>query len=100
MRIKEQETRLNIHEHDDDDGDDDDDEILSAIFRRHFLPLIICAIRFRPVCVCTSFCNASCIELNICGSVHHAFVVKIIPTRCNNCVLFFANAFTRPKHVE
>ena len=33
-------------------------------------------------------------ELNICGSVHHAFVVKIIPTRCNNCVLFFANVFT------
>ena len=32
--------------------------------------------------------------LNICGSVHHAFVVKIIPTRCNNCGLFFANAFT------
>ena len=31
-------------------------------------------------------------ELNICGSVHHAFVVKIIPTRCNNCGLFFANA--------
>ena len=30
--------------------------------------------------------------LNICGSVHHAFVVKIIP-RCNNCGLFFANAF-------
>jgi len=27
---------------------------------------------------------------NICGSVHRAFVVKIIPTRCNNCVLFFA----------
>ena len=33
-------------------------------------------------------------ELNICGSVHHAFVVKIIPTRCKNCGLFFANAFT------
>ena len=30
----------------------------------------------------------------MCGSVHRAFVVKIIPTRCNNCVLFFANAFT------
>ena len=28
----------------------------------------------------------------ICGSVHHAFIVKIIPTRCNNCGLFFANA--------
>ena len=25
MRIKEQETRLNLHEHDDDDDDDDDD---------------------------------------------------------------------------
>ena len=33
-------------------------------------------------------------EHNICGSVHRAFVVKIIPTRCNNCVLFFAYAFT------
>ena len=32
--------------------------------------------------------------LNIGGSVHHAFVVKIIPTRSNNCVLFFTNAFT------
>ena len=31
-------------------------------------------------------------ELNICGSVHHAFIVKIIPIRCNNCGLFFANA--------
>ena len=30
--------------------------------------------------------------LNICGSVHHAFLVKIIPTRCNYCGLFFANA--------
>jgi len=27
-------------------------------------------------------------------AVSNAFVVKIIPTRCNNCVLFFANAFT------
>ena len=27
MRIKEQETRLNLHEHDDDDDDDDDDDI-------------------------------------------------------------------------
>ena len=26
MRIKEQETRLNLHEHDDDDDDDDDDD--------------------------------------------------------------------------
>ena len=26
MRIKEQETRLTLHEHDDDDGDDDDDD--------------------------------------------------------------------------
>ena len=26
LRIKEQETRLNIHEHDDDDDDDNDDE--------------------------------------------------------------------------
>ena len=34
-------------------------------------------------------------ELNICGSVHHAFVVKLIPTRCNNCGLFFANAFAK-----
>ena len=34
-------------------------------------------------------------NLNICGSVHRgASVVKIIPTRCNNCGLFFANAFT------
>ena len=32
-------------------------------------------------------------ELNICGSVHRAFVVKIIPTRCNNCGLFIANVF-------
>jgi len=30
--------------------------------------------------------------LNICGSLHHAFIVKIIPTRRNNCVLFFSNA--------
>ena len=36
-------------------------------------------------------------ELNICGSVHHAFVVKIIPTRCNNCVLFLAKAFAKNK---
>ena len=34
------------------------------------------------------------IKLYICGSVHRAFVVKIIPTRYNNCGLFFANAFT------
>ena len=26
MRIKEQETRLTLHEHEDDDGDDDDDD--------------------------------------------------------------------------
>jgi hypothetical protein len=26
LRIKEQETRLTLHEHDDDDGDDDDDD--------------------------------------------------------------------------
>ena len=26
MRIKEQETRLTLHEHDDDDDDDDDDD--------------------------------------------------------------------------
>jgi hypothetical protein len=26
LRIKEQETRLTLHEHDDDDDDDDDDE--------------------------------------------------------------------------
>ena len=26
MRIKEQDTRLNLHEHDDDDDDDDDDD--------------------------------------------------------------------------
>jgi hypothetical protein len=29
-------------------------------------------------------------DFDICGSVQHAFLVKIIPTRCNNCVLFFA----------
>ena len=29
MRIKEQETRLTLHEHDDDDDDDDDDDIHS-----------------------------------------------------------------------
>ena len=29
MRIKEQGTRLNLHEHDDDDDDDDDDEFLT-----------------------------------------------------------------------
>jgi len=31
--------------------------------------------------------------------VHHAFVVKIIP-RCNNCGLFFANAFTLENNSE
>ena len=30
MRIKEQETRLNLHEHDDDDDDDDDDDVASS----------------------------------------------------------------------
>ena len=30
MRIKEQETRLTLHEHDDDDDDDDDDLICSC----------------------------------------------------------------------
>ena len=29
LRIKEQETRLILHEHDDDDGDNDDDELFS-----------------------------------------------------------------------
>jgi hypothetical protein len=30
LRIKEQETRLTLHEHDDDDDDDDDDDTLVA----------------------------------------------------------------------
>ena len=30
MRIKEQETRLNLHEHGDDDDDDDDDDDVSC----------------------------------------------------------------------
>ena len=34
MRIKEQETRLNLHEHDDDDDDDDDDD--ESIFTVHY----------------------------------------------------------------
>jgi len=33
LRIKEQETRLNLHEHDDDDDDDDDDdEMCTALY--------------------------------------------------------------------
>jgi hypothetical protein len=32
LGIKEQETRLNVHEHDDDDDDDDDDECCLAVF--------------------------------------------------------------------
>ena len=31
MRIKEQETRLNLHEHDDDDDDDDDDDEIRKV---------------------------------------------------------------------
>jgi len=29
LRIKQQETRLNLHEHDDDDDNDDDDDDMS-----------------------------------------------------------------------
>jgi len=32
LRIKEQETRLTLHEHDDDDDDDDDDHKCTQIF--------------------------------------------------------------------
>ena len=27
-------------------------------------------------------------EFNICGSVHHALMCEISPTRCNNCVFY------------
>ena len=33
--------------------------------------------------VSTASCTCQTVLLNICGSVHHAFVVKIITTRCN-----------------
>ena len=49
MRIKEQETRLTLHEHDDDDDDDDDDEMWT-----------------HPAC--SPFCNGGCFaELNELG---------------------------------
>ena len=41
--------------------------------------------RFVSTCNITRYQNRG-----ICGSTHRAFVVNIIPTRCNNCVLFFA----------
>ena len=45
------------------------------------------------ICITRSYIQHNTV-FNICGSMHRAFVVKIIPTRCNNCGLFFANAFT------
>jgi len=40
LRIKEQETRLTLHEHDDDDDDDDDDDFditMCKIIKKPFL---------------------------------------------------------------
>ena len=47
MRIKEQETRLNLHEHnDDDDDDDDDDEVFRAQTAREILDRMMASLMY------------------------------------------------------
>jgi CDP-diglyceride synthetase len=67
LRIKEQETRLILHEHDVDDDDDDDNDQYSAFFSVDGISKLFVSVSLLPYCLCVLyvfiFVNAAFYEL-------------------------------------